>query len=196
MCRNKLEPKIDHVLGEMLWERDFLRRVADEYNDAVRKAPTAAVDQIAITAKIQDLRKKRERVLETFFDNRIDKQERDVILDSIQRETTGYERLLLQQPDGPQRAQTLDFDRILELVEPLADWEYLHREDRRAILALVQPNISVYQYTIKHLTLDLVSRTGGGYTDSHLETPAAPPRHGRGPAPESSCRCRPCLRAR
>jgi DNA invertase Pin-like site-specific DNA recombinase len=170
MLRKKLEPRIDHVLAEMLWEPDFLRRVVDEYNDTFRRVPVAEFDHLAITAKIQALRGKKERVLETFFDGIINKQERDLRVEEIQREITTYELMLLHAADGPPRAQGADLDRVLALVEPFAEWEFLDREARRTLLSQLRPKISVFQYTIKDLTLDMVSETGGGYTDSHLRT--------------------------
>lgn len=176
MLRKKLEPRIDHVLAEMLWKPDFLRRVVDEYNNTSRKVPAAEFDCHAITAKIHALRERKDRVLETFFDGIINKQERDARVEEIQREITTYELLLLNGAEGPPKAQVVDLDKVLALVEPFAQWEFLDRDDRRALLLLLCPEISVFRYKIKELTLNLVSRTGGGYKDSHLKTGPSPSR--------------------
>ncbi len=55
-----------------------------------------------------------------------------------------------------QLPSTLNLDTVLALIEPLAEWELLERKDRRALLATLCPEISVYRYTVKSLKLNLV----------------------------------------
>ena len=76
MLRKKLEPKIDHVLADMLCKRSFLERVVNEHNER-SEIPVPASDQAGLTANINALREKRQRVLDTFFEGIIDKQQRD-----------------------------------------------------------------------------------------------------------------------
>lgn len=47
-------------------------------------------------------------------------------------------------------------------VEEVSDWEFLERDDRRGLLKLLCPEISVYQYEIKALALNLARPAGDG----------------------------------
>jgi DNA invertase Pin-like site-specific DNA recombinase len=165
MLRKKLEPKIDHVLTNILSEKGFLGRIVSEHNERSQsRAPE--VDQAASTAKIHALRQKRQRVLETFFDGKINKQERDYVVEEIEKEILVYERLLLQSADEPMRSGGLDLDTVLAFVEPFAEWAFLNRDDKRRLLGSLCPDISVSHYEIKDLQLNLGAQESGGYEDS------------------------------
>jgi DNA invertase Pin-like site-specific DNA recombinase len=169
MLRKKLEPRIDHVLANLLCDEDFLRRMVDQYNERV-KAPAQNVDLTAFTAKIHALREKRQRVLDAYFEGIITKDERDTRVRDIEAETAVYERLLLQSGDVAKRSPGLDLDKVLALVEPFADWAFLGRDDKRKLLGLLCPGIRVCRYIIKDLQLNLGQQDGGGCEVSHSKT--------------------------
>jgi DNA invertase Pin-like site-specific DNA recombinase len=174
MLRKKLEPKVEHVLGNMLCKPDFLARVVSGYNRSLRTSATAT-DQAVITATIHSLRGKRERVLETFFDGIIDKGERDRRVEEIDNETLAYERLLLQSA-GPNKSDELDLDAARAIVEPFAEWALLGRTDKRKLLEALSPEIRVSRYEIKDLRLNLGAQRSDGYEGSHFREAASAPR--------------------
>jgi hypothetical protein len=112
-----------------------------------------------VQRKIGDLTQKKERILETFFEGVIDRQRRDAALESVERELATYQEIL-RSASVPREERFDDVNSALRLLEPFADWEFLAREDRRAILRQLCPEISVYQYKVKSLTLNLGSTTG------------------------------------
>ena len=169
MLRKKLEPKIDHVLTNMLCQKDFLGRIVNGHNQT-SQSPVAEVDRAALTAKIHALRQKKQRVLDTFFDGMISKQERDCRVGEVEKEILAYERLLLHSVDGQKRTGGLDLDAVLAVVEPFADWPFLSRDDKRRLLGSLCPDIRVSRYEIKDLQLNLGGQDSGGYEDSHLKT--------------------------
>ena len=156
MLRHKLEPRIDELLGEKLTAPDFLASVIEEYNNFVqRSAPTSRIDAQAVRAKLDALSEKKQRVLDGFFEGVVNREERDRRLEDVNRDVMVYENMLLESvPEQP--PSTLNLDTVLALIEPLAEWEFLERKDRRALLATLCPEISVYRYTVKSLKLNLV----------------------------------------
>ena len=177
MLRYKLEPKLDYLLSQKITEHDFLLRVVEEYNDRLQCAGSCpAVDERAVTAKINLLGEKKERVLETFFDGMIDKDERDRQVEKIELEVSTYQGLLMESPPTTAKPRELDAEAVLSVVEPFAEWGFLEREDRRALLRALCPEISVYRYAVKGLTLSLVAEQGSGDEVSRRRMELSPSR--------------------
>jgi site-specific DNA recombinase len=156
MLRKKLEPKIDFLLGEKLREPEFLSRVVDEFNAGIRNAVSAAAtERTAVSRKLANLEAKRQRILEAFFDGAIDKQERDSRIAHLDRELSSFRQILLDStPAVLAPRDDADFEEILE---PFAEWEFLEREDKRALLAALCPEIRVERYVVKSLMLNLAA---------------------------------------
>lgn len=164
MLRQKLEPKLDELLGERLREREFVNRVVDAYNELTEHPrQPVAVDKAALEDKIENLRKKRQRILEAFFDGVLEKEERDLRFEEIDRELSAYGQLLTESAPAVTQPPVLDLEAILALVQPFTEWKFLDREDKRTLLGQLCPEISVYRYEIKELTLTLVSGDEGGH---------------------------------
>src|SRR5713101_2351554 len=161
MLRTKLELKIDSLLGDKLQHPDFLSRVVEQYNG--RNADTTrrpAFDQCAMTNKLTALAEKKQRILETFYDGVIDREQRNQLVEEIHREISAYRKLLLHSAPQPEPSLNQDVASLLALVEPFAEWEFLEREDKRELLRHLCPEISIYRYTIKSLTLNLLAQSG------------------------------------
>ena len=156
ILRKKLEPKIDFLLGEKLREPEFLSRVVDEFNASIQKfVSTAATEKIVVSQKLASLEAKRQRILEAFFDGTIDKHERDSRIANIDSELSAFRQILLDStPVVPEARTDADFGEILE---PFAEWEFLERDDKRALLAALCPEIRVERYVVKSLMLNLVA---------------------------------------
>jgi DNA invertase Pin-like site-specific DNA recombinase len=167
MLRRKLEPKLDFLLGEKLREPDFLSRVVDDFNEkAQRSQTTATVERAGIERKLAALDAKRNRVLEAFFDGAIDKAERDSRIAQLDAEVSAFQKILLD--SVPAHTETTSEAEIEQALEPFAEWEFLEREDKRALLAALCPEISVEQYVIKSLKINLPA--AGCNEDNQLRT--------------------------
>jgi site-specific DNA recombinase len=168
MLRRKLEAKLDLLFGEKLREPDFLRRIVEEYNEQ-QEAPSDPADknECALTSRLETLADKRQRVLEAFFEGVITKDERDRRIEEIDRETKVFTELLLK-PVPRARSQSLD--ELQVVLEPLTEWEFLGREDKRALLEAICPEISVFRYTVRALVIDLGMESEGSYEASRLKT--------------------------
>lgn len=167
MLRKKLEPKIDYLLGEKLREPSFLESILDAYNDKQTKEVSAPVgaDRVAISGRLESVKGRKQRILEAYFESVIDKSERDRRLAEVNREIDAYEHLLTETVNP---ASSLTVGDLRASVEPFLDWEYLGRDDKRALLALVCPQISVSRYTVKSIGLNLGLVPPSGNEDSRL----------------------------
>lgn len=166
MLRKKLESKIDHLLGEKLRDSEFLRRVVDDYNENLTppQALAAGSEQV-LTAKLNKLQEKRRRVLDCFFEGVITKEERDWKVQEIDSDIAAFQTLMTEcgRRDKPQ-----SLDDVRAAIEPLAEWEFLERDDKRALLASICPQISVFRYTINSVSLNLNIARCGGDEVNHL----------------------------
>jgi hypothetical protein len=125
-------------------------------------------DEAAVVRKLEDLRAKKERVIDAFFDGVIDRVQRNAKLQDVDREIDSYSGLLCSSPERPETPPLLSLETMLQAIEPLADWEFLARQGRRSLLRQLCPEISVYQYTVKSLTLNVgAGAHSSGDTGSH-----------------------------
>jgi DNA invertase Pin-like site-specific DNA recombinase len=168
MLRKKLEPKLDALFGEKLRDPEFLNRVVEDYND-IQEAKSAPVakNERALASKLSALSEKRQRVIEAFFEGVITKAERDSKIAEIDRERNTFQTLLIESIPQPGQPSV---DEIRIALEPLAEWEFLEREDKRLLLQTICPEISVFRYTVKTLTLNLGAEPAGCNEVSHLKT--------------------------
>jgi site-specific DNA recombinase len=168
MLRKKLEPKLDLLLGEKLREPEFLRRIVDQYNEQqeTHSSPLAKNER-GLAVKLEVLGGKRQRVLETFFEGVISKDERDRIIGEIDRDTKVFQDSLMEVVP-PEQSRSLD--EIQAALEPLAEWEFLERDDKRSLLQAICPEISVFRYTIKSLMINVGTGSVGSYGDSRSRT--------------------------
>ena len=172
MLRKKLEPKIDQLLGEKLREPSFLERVLTTYNENCGGGLSpVAIERTALVAKMEVLKERKQRILDTFFEGVIDKSERDIRLAEVDRDNEAYQRLLI---DTVKPSPSLALQDLQACLEPFAEWEYLDRDDKRTLLALLCPQISVSRYTVKSIGLNLVGIFPSGDDGDRLKTVRSP----------------------
>jgi hypothetical protein len=144
------------LLGEKLREPEFLSRVVDEFNARTQDAATTAIaERTVIDKKLAALEAKRQRILEAFFDGAINKAERDGRIAQVDADFSAFKKILIDTipviPDV--RSET----EIEQALEPFAEWEFLEREDKRALLAAICPEIQVERYVVKSLMINLLT---------------------------------------
>ena len=152
MLRDKLEPRIDEVIEGRLTDSTFLSPIIARY---LQKPTTCHLDPNceSIRQQLQSLKQKRSRILESFFDGTIAKDERDEALACIRRQSDSLERITPLE----KRKQT-NWDDITEAVSVFSEWSFLSRNQKRRLLNRLVPEIFAHQYHINGLTL----RIGGG----------------------------------
>jgi DNA invertase Pin-like site-specific DNA recombinase len=172
MLRAKLEAKINTLIGEKLQDSTFLAKILRDYQGrlaGLSALESLEVDRTAVRHKLDELRAKKGRVLDTFFEGIIDRTRRDDALRDVDRELNSYNLLLGTKSPYSQPQPLPTLDSMQRVIEPLADWEFLARGDRRTLLRQLCPDISIYHYKVKSLTLNVGAalQSSGCYTGSH-----------------------------
>lgn len=149
MAREKLELILDDLFSVRLIEPSFLERCVAEL---VRrsKSDESHVRVRRLTSEIKDLQRKRDRIVDSFVDGVLSREERDNRLLVINGEIQIAREMLMQErPSVP-----LDVTHLTEALSPLADWRYWSRDQKRNLLAALVPDIRVADYEIESLGLN------------------------------------------
>jgi DNA invertase Pin-like site-specific DNA recombinase len=148
MRREILEPKLDHLFSRQLTDVRFLRNLASCW-----EATTNVNEQQAKTARmrseLESLSQRRQRVLDSYFEGVISREERDQRLAVIERDQNFYRDLLLREmpPAG------LTAEDMARAFAPFFEWEFLGRSDKRRLLSIVVPEIHVADYKLAGISV-------------------------------------------
>jgi DNA invertase Pin-like site-specific DNA recombinase len=179
MRRERIEASIDKLFSELLRERSFLNRVADEYV-ARSRSSRGQSEALRLEKELRRLEGKRRRVLESYFEHIIDREERDHKLAEICRNANLCREVMLRKHPPPWE---LSAENLAEVLAPFHEWEFLSRSDKRHLLQGTVPEIHVQQYRVTGISLlaERVRRDEGtrlGRGSSPPPAPAAPGRSG------------------
>src|ERR1700723_3195616 len=103
-----------------------------------------------LPSEIANSRQKRGRVIDTFLDGVLSREERDQRLASIDRDIQITQGMLSQE----RPLASLDLGVLTEVLAPLAEWDFLDREQKRSLLAALVPDIRVADYKVQSLGLN------------------------------------------
>ena len=148
-----------------LQQGSFLSQIAEAYLEQ-RPSESGVSDPATIRRQIDNLKAKRDRVLEAFFDGAIDRGERDQRLGRVDAELKAYgDMMMLTTPaTGP-----LSIDELAATLSVFTEMPFLERDDKRALLHGLGVKVSVSGYTIQTLAMRNVAGLDS-YSDSRLKT--------------------------
>jgi DNA invertase Pin-like site-specific DNA recombinase len=174
MLREKVESKINSLLSDKLLDKGFLRGLMEAYNQRVPQESLHSdqIDSAAVREKLSSLQLKKDRILEAFYEGVTDRRQRDEALLRLDRDIAAYQGLA-ETPTFRPELPIEKLDVALQLLEPFAEWEFLTREQRRSLLQHLCPEISLFRYTVKSLTLnfrDFLDPSPDLNKGSHLKT--------------------------
>jgi len=148
MRRQELEERLDTLFAARLTDAGFLGAIMDEQQR--RSADTVSQSRVQrLQNDISSLRAKRQRVLDTFIEGLILRDERDARLAAIDRDAEIAEGLLMREipAAGPSAADLAD------VFQPFNEWSFLNRAQKRRLLSSLVPEIRVADYTIEGFML-------------------------------------------
>lgn len=148
MRREMLEQKLDYLFARQLTAVAFLRNLASCWQAAANVNEQQA-RRSKLQSELESLREKRQRVLDSYFEGIISREERDRRLAAIERDHNLYQDLLLRDMPVP----GLSADALARLFSPFFEWEFLDRSDKRRLLAVVVPEIYVANYKIAGISV-------------------------------------------
>jgi hypothetical protein len=149
MGRERLEGILDALFANQLSNRSFLLHCVDNLRQ--RSAQQNAEGEIKkLTSEVNKLRRKRERVVDSYIEGAIENRERDKRLVTIDDNIRVCEEVLAQKAENV----LPDTEKLIEAFAPLAEWEYWTREQKRRVLSTLIPDIRVADYEVDSLGLN------------------------------------------
>ena len=149
MRREKLEVVLDGVFGTCLASPAFVRQCVNELKQrASNRDSTRRIQRL--TAEINALRGKRDRVIDSYVAGAIRPEERDRRIKTIDQDIRVAEEILIRQDPPP----SLDTPKLIEAFAPLGEWEYWSRDQKRTVLSALVPDIRVSNYQVESLGLN------------------------------------------
>ena len=146
MNRDVAEPSLDQLFARRLTSRSVLNRLVKAMH---RQRPTSDADRL--TEQLNSLKQKRQRVLDYYFEGGIDQAERDARLAQIQKDEGVISNLLAQRKPNP----NVDTDRLVDLFSIFNEFDLLSRQDKRALLGAISPNVLISNYEVKGISFSL-----------------------------------------
>ncbi|MCZ6489322.1 MAG: zinc ribbon domain-containing protein [Acidobacteria bacterium] len=146
MRRERLDPALDSLFGDRLTDPGFLEKIAEGVSAGSRTQSRCA----HLTADMQALEKKRQRILDSYFEGVIDQDERDRRLGAIEHDRALYGDLLMR--EGMERPG-LSVHSLAQAFAPFQEWKFLSRKHKRRLLTALVPEIYVNDYRVLGVTL-------------------------------------------
>ena len=151
MGRERLEGILDTLFADKLVNPDFLEACLEQLLERTERRRSES-NLERLTAEINGLCRKRERVIDGFIEGAIERPDRDRRLAAIDDGIRVAENTLNRESG----AISLDAQKLIEAFAPLAEWEYWARDQKRKILSTLVPDIRVADYKIESLGLSPV----------------------------------------
>jgi DNA invertase Pin-like site-specific DNA recombinase len=149
MGREKLEEVLDKLFAARLASPVFLGRCVEEVKKRSAHGDSARRIQ-QLTTEIKSLRKKRERVIDSYVAAAIGAEDRDRRVKAIDHDIREAEDVLMRQDPTP----SLDTAKLIDAFAPLGEWEYWTRDQKRSVLSALVPDIRVADYEVESLGLN------------------------------------------
>ena len=149
MGREKLEAILDGLFSQCLTTPAFLERCIGELTRRPENDDSAARVQ-RLTTEIANSSHKRGRVIDSFLDGVLSREERDQRLAAIDRDIQIAQGMLMQE----RPSASLGVGVLTEVLAPLAEWDFWDREQKRSLLAALVPDIRVADYKVESLGLN------------------------------------------
>jgi DNA invertase Pin-like site-specific DNA recombinase len=168
MSKARLEEKLDMLFAGLLMNRDFLGRL-NALNSDGRDLEAVARRLAGLEKKIDVLKKRRGRLVESYIDGLISRAERDEKLGALERDLHKTETEAALESQGP---AVPPVDELKMLFRQFHKWRWRPREQKRALLSLVVPRIVVRNYGL--LGIRVIYPTAGNIAGSDLSLPTEP----------------------
>jgi DNA invertase Pin-like site-specific DNA recombinase len=152
MRRDPLEANIDAILSKRITDPQFLLPIISDYLAHRDSYDRSGATGETLRKRSEFLRKKRQRILDTYIDGLMSKEERDAALQKVDIELN---RITGIQPAT--KPPTIEAEDVIKAVSVLVEYPFFSRDDKRMLLKDLVPEISVYKGDIKGLILSVAA---------------------------------------
>jgi len=143
-CRSRylrkevIEPQLDELFSAKLTDRSFLEEISKEWH-RLSIDPVNGASKGRVQSQIEQLKGKRERVIDLFVEGIITADDRDKKLATIERDLI----LCIEQLGRFTPTPSFDVNHLASLFQPFFEFQYLSRDQKRAMLSSVVPEIRI-----------------------------------------------------
>lgn len=148
MRRELLEEKLDGMFADKFTDRKFITGLVTDV-EGKSEAADARNRIVKLEIEIKGLRAKRLRVLDSYFEGLLSREERDHRLTDVDTRLRMTEEMLLREAPLPK----LTARSLMTAFAPLFEWKYLNRASKRRILAATVPEIHVSNYSVRGVSV-------------------------------------------
>jgi site-specific DNA recombinase len=149
MKREQVECNLDSIFAQRLTDRELVERMAGELLNRSglghRKSDLPRIQRLQ-----KSLQAKRKRLLDAYFDGVLGRAELDRRLEEMKAEEQLCDQQLVSIRDT---TVGVSAGEIAKILQPLVEWPFLSRTDKRRLLQTVIPEIHVENYAVKKLAL-------------------------------------------
>lgn len=157
MSAHILEPGLDRIIQERLTDPAFVAGAVQTYNASLRDEwREAAPSPEANGRRIDELERRRGRILDTFYDGKISRTERDKLVEPLEVQLDALRSFQFPAPAEPAEVRA---DDVLSILSVLSDWAFLERDEKRRILEVLAPAFDVQRYMVLGVHLALHGTT-------------------------------------
>lgn len=146
MNREIVERELDYLFTKRLTSRTVLNRLVKAMR---RQRPETDSEKLA--DQLNALEQKRQRVLDYYFEGGISQTERDTRLAQIEKSEHVINDLLVKHKPNP----NVNTDQLVDLFSVFTEFDLLQRQDKRALLGAISPNILISNYVVKGISFSL-----------------------------------------
>jgi DNA invertase Pin-like site-specific DNA recombinase len=165
MRRERLEQSLDTLISDRLTDSRFLKQLSTTF--AGRRSASATKPELSrAQAGLSQLKEKKQRVMDAYFENLIDRSERDRRLDALAIDAELYGNLASR---ASVATPALTARELADAFGAFHEWDFLGRADKRNLLRATMPEIHVKDYRITGVSViagmsnrDEINRTGRG----------------------------------
>jgi DNA invertase Pin-like site-specific DNA recombinase len=133
-----IEPQLDDLFSTKLTNPTFLEDIAKELR-RVAADPGSGASKGRLETQIDQLRGKRERVIDLFVEGIIIAEDRDQKLAAIERDLA----LSIEQLGRITPKSGIDANQLASLFQPFFEFSYLSRDQKRTMLGAIVPEIRI-----------------------------------------------------
>ncbi len=169
MRRERLEECLNILISDQLTDRRFLKKLASAYSNR-GSSNGARPERTRIDHEITALKEKTQRVLDAYFENLIDRTERDRRLQALEADAALYGNLMTRAESS---APTLSEKELSHIFSTFCEWDFLSRADKRKLLRATMPELHVENYRV--VGVSVVPGLSGGDEINHTDTGSWPP---------------------
>ena len=148
MGRQRLESVLDQLFARKLSDPQFLARCIENWR-LMTSEEDAKGHAKRLKQDTKALQQKRQRVIELFIDGVITAEDRNRRLAMIDQDLEVANNFADQGS-----AVEMSLDKLVKAFSPLYEWEFWSREQKRAVLSSLAPEIVVADYQVKCLGLN------------------------------------------